>query len=98
MPNKRDKEILRFLTVNEIALPPTPIHENLALQGATFTLRTVRRRLNKLEEAGYVEKTLDEKGYYQITDKGREWLRENTESDDPPDLTKDSDDSTGILG
>lgn len=77
-PNRRDEAILRFLAEKDIALPPTPLYENLRLKGATFSHRTTRRRLKQLEEAGYVEKILDEKGYYQITEKGREWLEENT--------------------
>ncbi len=75
-PNRRDEAILRFLAEKDVILPPTPIYENLRREGATFSQRTVRRRLRKLAEGGYVEQTLGEKGYYEITEKGLEYLAE----------------------
>lgn len=72
--NKRDEAILRFLAEKDIALPPRPLYENLRLEGATFSYRTVSRRLNHLHELGLVEKVLQEKGYYQITQEGHDYL------------------------
>ncbi|SDM46718.1 Ribonuclease R winged-helix domain-containing protein [Halogranum gelatinilyticum] len=73
-PNRRDEAILQFLADKDIALPPTPIYENLRLEGATFSQRTVRRRLKQLHENEFVEKILGEKGYYRISEKGRAYL------------------------
>lgn len=80
-PNRRDDAILEFLAEKDIALPPTPLYENLRREGITFSKRTVRRRLKKLEEEGFIEQVLGEKGYYEISDKGRKYLSESNGSD-----------------
>lgn len=72
--NEKDDIILELLQETELALPVTPIHENLRLQGYDFTRRTVRRRLKRLESHGLVNSLLDEKGYYQISDIGETYL------------------------
>lgn len=72
--NKRDEAILRFLAEKDIALPPRPLYENLRLEGATFSYRTVSRRLKHLHELGLVERALEEKGYYRITEQGEDYL------------------------
>ncbi len=81
-PNLRDEAILKFLAEKEIALPPTPLYENLRLEGATFSQRTVKRRLKLLEDYGYVERILGQQGYYQITDKGRAYLAGNLDAEE----------------
>lgn len=66
----RAKAVLEVLVSSELALPPTPIYENLRLSGETFSKRTVHRKLRLLVEEEYVEKVVDEKGYYRATDEG----------------------------
>ena len=66
----RAKAVLEVLVASELALPPTPIYENLRLRGETFSKRTVHRKLRLLVEEGYVEKVVDEKGYYRATEEG----------------------------
>ncbi|WP_458208941.1 winged-helix domain-containing protein [Haladaptatus sp. NG-SE-30] len=72
--NEKDDIILELLQETGLALPVTPIHENLRLQGHDFTRRTVRRRLKGLESHGLVNSLLGEKGYYQITEQGEAYL------------------------
>ena len=72
--NEKDDLILELLQETELALPVTPIHENLRLQGHDFTRRTVRRRLKRLESYGLVGSLLGEKGYYQISEQGEAYL------------------------
>jgi Fe2+ or Zn2+ uptake regulation protein len=67
----RAEAVLAVLVTSELALPPTPIYENLRLNGETFSKRTVHRKLRLLVEEGYVEKVVDEKGYYRATERGR---------------------------
>ena len=74
----RAEAVLELLVVSELALPPTPIYENLRLDGATLSKRTVHRKLGHLVEAGYAEKVLDGKGYYRATESGRTLLEEQT--------------------
>lgn len=80
--NKRDKAILQFLSEKDIALPPRPLYENLRLKGATFSYRTVSRRLRHLDELGLVERILGEKGYYKITEKGQSYLSGDLDTSD----------------
>jgi Fe2+ or Zn2+ uptake regulation protein len=68
----RAEAVLGLLVASGLALPPTPIHENLRLNGETFSKRTVHRKLDVLLEEGYVEKVLDGQGYYRATEAGYE--------------------------
>ncbi|MDG5776261.1 winged-helix domain-containing protein [Haloarculaceae archaeon H-GB2-1] len=72
--NYRDEIVLELLVETDLALPPTPIYENLHRQGEDISKRTVNRRLQVLEERGYVERVLEAKGYYAATDKGRSYF------------------------
>jgi Fe2+ or Zn2+ uptake regulation protein len=67
----RAEAVLELLVTSGLALPPTPIYENLRLNGATFSKRTVHRKLGVLVEEGYAEKVLDGKGYYRATEEGQ---------------------------
>jgi Fe2+ or Zn2+ uptake regulation protein len=72
----RAEAVLELLVASELALPPTPIYENLRLNGETFSKRTVHRKLGTLVEEGYAEKVLDGQGYYRATEAGRELVEE----------------------
>ncbi|WP_226021903.1 winged-helix domain-containing protein [Halomicrobium salinisoli] len=76
---ERQRKILELLDTSELALPPKPIYVNLQLQGATFGERTVNRHLSEMEEEGYVEKIDDRRGYYRITDAGRDLLNQESQ-------------------
>lgn len=74
---EREKVILSFLAKHDLALPQAPIFENLKRKrGITFSKRTVKRRLEALEEDGYVRRLDIGRGYWEITDEGRKYLNE----------------------
>jgi Fe2+ or Zn2+ uptake regulation protein len=77
MVDERGMAVLELLARTELALPPTPVYENLRLNGETFSKRTVYRKLDTLAEEGLVERVLDGKGYYQATDAGQEFVSEH---------------------
>lgn len=77
----RAEAVLELLVDSDLALPPTPIHENLRLKGETFSKRTVHRKLRRLVEEGYAEKVLNGKGYYRATDAGRALLEDAAEAE-----------------
>lgn len=72
----RAKAVLKLLVGSGLALPPTPIYENLRLNGETFSKRTVHRKLGTLVDEGYAEKMLDGKGYYRATEAGHDLIEE----------------------
>lgn len=72
--NPRAEAILELLVETGLALPPTPIYENLRRRGATFSERTVHRQLKRLEEHGLVERVLGSKGYYRATERGEAYV------------------------
>ena len=72
----RAEAVLELLVASDLALPPTPIYENLRLNGETFSKRTVHRKLGLLVEEGYAERVLDGKGYYRATEPGCELFEE----------------------
>ncbi|PSQ12066.1 hypothetical protein BRC93_03305 [Halobacteriales archaeon QS_5_70_15] len=72
----RAEAVLELLVDSELALPPTPIHENLRLDGETFSKRTVHRKLGLLVEEGYAERVLNGKGYYRAAEPGYELVEE----------------------
>ncbi len=72
---ERERVILQFLAEHDLALPLTPIFENLKRnQGITFSKRTVKRRLEDLEADGHVQRLDIGRGYWEITEAGREYL------------------------
>jgi Fe2+ or Zn2+ uptake regulation protein len=74
MVDERGEMILELLVKTELALPPTPVYENLRMDGASFSKRTVYRKLDSLVAEGLVERVLDGKGYYRATDAGYEYV------------------------
>jgi len=74
---EREELILAFMAEHGLALPLTPIYENLQRrEGITFSKRTVKRRLESLEEDGYVRWLDIGRGYWEITKEGREHVEE----------------------
>lgn len=66
---KSDDAILELLAETDIAIPPAVISYNIEISHPT-----VRRRLPKLLDYDLVRKASKEKGYYEITEKGRRYL------------------------
>ena len=79
MLDRRSEKVLELLVRTDLALPPTPVYENLRMQGATFSKRTVYRKLDRLERRGFVERINNGKGYYQATDAGSDHLLRGAE-------------------
>ncbi|TKX85326.1 ArsR family transcriptional regulator [Halorubrum sp. SS5] len=84
MPKEeRKRTILRFLYDRQVMLPPKPLHDNLeAYEGVTFSYRTTKRLCKELVEEGLLRYVDKGKGYYQITDLGREYLVVEDEDSD----------------
>lgn len=78
---KSDPIILEFFEETTIAMPPAVVSYNL--QGVSHP--TVKRRLPVLEEHGLVTKVDENRGYYRITDRGREYLAGDLDADDLED-------------
>lgn len=74
---ERERVILEFLAEHGLMLPLRTIYENLKREkGITFSQRTVKRRLEELQERGLVSKRDIGTGYWEITDEGRAHLDE----------------------
>ena len=73
---ERERAILELLSESGLALPPKVIYVNLKIRGATFSERTVHRRLSALLERGLVEKPPEKEDYYRISEAGGEYLDE----------------------
>lgn len=80
--NEADDAILEYFQELEtdeghrISLPPTAVWYNLVeeLDILDRSQNTISRRMNMLSEAGLLEKTDENRGYYKITDKGISYL------------------------
>lgn len=73
---KREEVILTFLADVGIALPLRPLHWNLEREyNATWTQRTTKRRLEELSEEGLVRVIDEGNGYYEITEAGKQSLK-----------------------
>jgi len=86
MPTEeRDKTILRFLAERNAMFKPKALFENLReYESITFGYKTVKRRLDDLEERGYVERVGDS-SYRRITDRGRSFLSEDLDASELED-------------
>ena len=88
MPTEeRDESILRFLAERNAIFKPKALFENLReYENITFGYKTVKRRLNELEERGLVERVdlpdMNESSYRRITDRGRAYLAGDLDADD----------------
>ena len=74
---KSDDAILELLAETNIALPPAVISFNIDVSHPT-----VRRRLPKLLKHDLVRKADEDKGYYEITEKGRKYLAGDLDTND----------------
>jgi len=71
---EREEVILEFLADRGAMFKPKALFDNLEeYESITFGYKTVRRRLEALEDKGYVE-TVGDKSYYRITERGRAYL------------------------
>lgn len=84
--NEVDDAVLEFFEAQDegVALPPTVVWYNLhdLLEVIDKSRDTVARRMRKLNERGLLAKVSEERGYYQITQKGRDYLEGDLEADD----------------
>ncbi|MXR21418.1 winged-helix domain-containing protein [Halobacterium bonnevillei] len=72
--NENDELILELLGKSGVALNKRGIELNLELNGETASYSTIKRRVDKLSEAEFIEKVRQEGSYYQITSKGINYL------------------------
>jgi len=84
--NEVDDAVLEFFEVQEVgvALPPTVVWYNLheRLKATDKSRTTIARRMRELHERGLLSKASEERGYYQITQKGLDYLAGDLEADD----------------
>ncbi|RYJ13398.1 hypothetical protein ELS19_05075 [Halogeometricum borinquense] len=86
--SKYDDPILEFLQETDAALPPAVVEFNLDRKNiASPAYSTVKRRMRKLAKHGLLNNLEEKEGYYEITDKGRDYL--NAELD-ISELTEDN--------
>ncbi|WP_425492173.1 ArsR family transcriptional regulator [Halovivax limisalsi] len=75
---KSDPVIVEFFGEAGIAMPPAVVNYNL--EGISKS--TLKRRLPELVERGLLEKVDETKGYYEITEMGRDYLAGDLDADD----------------
>lgn len=84
--NEVDDAVLEFFEAQEVdvTLPPTVVWYNLheRLEAIDKSRDTVARRMRKLNQRGLLTKASEERGYYQITQIGRDYLAGDLEADD----------------
>lgn len=91
--NENDELILELLGKSGVALNKRGIELNLELNGETISYSTIKRRVDKLSEAEFIEKVREEGSYYQITPKGINYLTGSpygaaTAGDEPVEATE----------
>lgn len=74
MPKEERKEaILEFFYERDATFTPAVLHFNLEEHlGIFWSQETTKRYLSELVEEGKLENVEDERGYYRITDAGRQ--------------------------
>ncbi|MFC7232183.1 winged-helix domain-containing protein [Saliphagus sp. GCM10025308] len=77
----KDGLILEFLEEHDLELPAKPLFKNLNRHGHQIGYSTVRQRLNELEDHGLIRR-IDDGGYYEISEQGRDWVAGDLEADD----------------
>lgn len=84
--NEVDDAVLEFFEAQDegVALPPTVVWYNLhdLLEVIDKSRDTVARRMRKLTERRLLVKASEERGYYQITQKGRDYLSGKLDAND----------------
>lgn len=66
-----DAAVLELLAESGLSLPPAAVEANISAESSPTH---VGRRCRKLSEAGLLEKMEGRRGYYHITDLGRDVL------------------------
>ena len=79
-----DLVILEFLDDHDLELSPKPLYRNLNRHGHDIGYSTIRGRLPELAENGLLEKDSD--GYYQLTDRGHDYLSGELDAADLEDI------------
>lgn len=73
---ERKAYVLKLLDESDMAVTPYVLYRNMKMRGATFERRTIGTYLSEFVEDGLVEKLeVDGDPLYQITDAGREYVR-----------------------
>lgn len=73
---ERKAQALKLLDESDMAVTPYVLFRNLKMRGATFERRTLGTYLSEFVEEGFVEKIdVDGDPLYQITDEGRDFVR-----------------------
>jgi len=84
--NEVDDAVLEFFEAQDegVTLPPTVVWFNLheRLEAIDKSRDTVARRMRKLTDRELLDKVSEERGYYQITQKGRDYLSGDLDADD----------------
>jgi CTP-dependent riboflavin kinase len=84
--NEVDDAVLEFFAAQDegVVLPPTVVWYNLheCLEAIDKSRDTVARRMRKLTDRGLLSKVSEERGYYRITQKGRDYLAGELDADD----------------
>ncbi|MFC7138464.1 transcriptional regulator [Halosimplex aquaticum] len=84
--NEVDDAILEFFADQDDGLVLSPaliwfnLHDRLSVIEKSH--ETVARRMRNLEKRGLLEKVDENKGYYAMNQKGRDYLAGNLEADD----------------
>jgi Fe2+ or Zn2+ uptake regulation protein len=74
--NTASDPVLELLNESGLALPPGAIYYNLDRQmGSAPSQATVTRAIDDLLAHGFIHKPENAKTYYEITDRGRAYLR-----------------------
>ncbi|APE95409.1 MarR family transcriptional regulator [Halodesulfurarchaeum formicicum] len=72
-----DNMILEFFEENLLALPPSVVSYHL-----DFSRTHIRNRMRKLESEGLLNKVHEQRGYYEITQKGLDYLAGELKAED----------------
>lgn len=91
--NENDDLILELLGKSGVALNKRGVELNLELNDKSVSYSTIKRRIDKLAEAGFVEQVREEGSYYRITGKGVRYLTGSpygaaTAGDEPVEATE----------
>ena len=91
--NENDELILELLGKSGVAINKRGVELNLELNDKSISYSTIKRRIDKLAEAGFVEQVREEGSYYCITGKGVRYLTGSpygaaTAGDEPVEATE----------
>ncbi|MFB6188591.1 MAG: ArsR family transcriptional regulator [Halapricum sp.] len=78
---KSDPAILEFFEENDISMPPAVVSFNI--EGVSHP--TVKRRMPVLADNELLEKVEGKRGYYRLTQRGRDYLAGDLDAEDLED-------------